>query len=80
MGTVSYTREQIEQKLARKYLGKVIIFKQITGREVCGKVGRITCETAIHNEPMAIFSINHMRYECDVNYLLENSTICKRSG
>lgn len=80
MGTVRYTREQIEQKLSKKYLGKVIIFTTIHKREVCGKVARITCETALHNEPMAIFIINHARYECDVNYLLENSIICKGSG
>lgn len=79
MGTVKKTREEIEQALSRKYLGKVIIFLQSNGKELCGKVGRITCETAF-GEPMAIFSINHTRYECDVDYFLENAQIQTNNG
>lgn len=79
MGTVRLTRVEIDQRLARKYLGKVVIFTQANRKEICGKIDRITCETAVEREPMAIFVINHTRYECDVNYLLENTVICQRT-
>lgn len=78
MGTVKLTSEEIIRKLSAKYLGKVVIFTPATSREVCGKIGRITCEAAF-GEPMVIFSINHTRYECDVNYFLENTIICNRN-
>lgn len=80
MGTIRLTRVEIEQRLARKYLGKVVIFTQPSKpsevKEVCGKIDRITCETATAGEPMAIFVINHARYECDVNYFIDNTTLC----
>lgn len=73
------TRKEIEQKLATRYLGKVVIFTQVNSKEVCGKIDRITAEVA-SGEPMAIFVINHMRYECDVTYFTENTIICNRES
>lgn len=80
MGTVHLTRKEIDQGLSRKYLGKVVIFIQIDGKEVCGKVDRITCEAAIQRQPMAIFVINHTRYEVDVSYFINNTRLCKRDN
>lgn len=78
MGTIRLTRQEIEAILSRNYLGKVIIYTDIRKNEVCGKVGRITCEAAIEREPMVIFSINHVRYECDVEYFIQNTKLCIR--
>ena len=78
MGTVRLTRNEISERLSRKYLGKVVIFTQANKVQVCGKIDRITCEVATAREPMAIFVINHTRYECDVAYFVENAELCPK--
>lgn len=77
MGTIRLTRQEIEMKLSREYLGKIVIYTLANKREVCGKIGRITCESHT-GEAMAIFAINHVRYECDVNYFIENTKLCTK--
>lgn len=67
------TREQIDYKMKKAYTGKVITFNTIKNHPVCGKVDRITVESAT-GELMVIFNINHTRYECDIKYFLENTT------
>lgn len=80
MGTIRLTRQEIEAILSRNYLGKVIIFTDVRKNEVCGKVGRIACEVATEREAMVILSINHVRYECDVEYFIQNSKLCTREN
>lgn len=70
------SREEIDKKLSAKFLGKAVIFTQANGNEVCGKIGRIGCETATAGEPMAIFTINKTRYEVDVDFFIYNTVIC----
>lgn len=70
------TRKEIDTALSRKYLGKIVIYTGPAGGQVCGKIDRIACEVAITREPMAIFNINHTRYECDVDYFTHNTVLC----
>lgn len=77
MAIVRLTRKEIDAALTRKYFGKVVIYTGPAGGQVCGKIDRITCEVATAGEPMAIFTINHTRHECDVDYFTHNTEICQ---
>ena len=68
------TRVEAEHALARKYLGKIVTFSDIRNVTQVGKVQRITCWVD-GSELMVIFFMNRLRYEVDINYFLENTTI-----
>lgn len=70
---VEMTKEEIDYKLNSSYIGKVVTYTQINNKEVSGKVQRITVDFK-DGELMVIFMMDYKRYECDLQYFLENVT------
>lgn len=76
------TRREIETRLEEKYLGRVIsielpMLPYAQGVYMAkGKVQRISVDTK-DTEPMVVFLLapQHLHYQADINYFIENTTI-----
>lgn len=68
------TREEIETRLERGMVGKSISFITIHDKTISGRLQRLAVEH-LHEELMVSFMVNRDRYEADLQYFVENTTI-----
>ncbi len=68
------TRAEIEERLERGLVGKVVSFETIHSTIVAGKLHRLAVEV-MKDELLVSFVIDRKRYEADLQYLVENLTI-----
>jgi hypothetical protein len=68
------TRREIEERLEKGLVGKLVSFVTIRDETITGKLQRLAVNV-VGNELMVSFMVNHTRYEVDLIYFTDNITI-----
>lgn len=76
MSKLQLTRIEIETRLERGLVGKVVQFTDVHNEEVVGKLERLSVETdTTSRELMVTVFISHKKYTVDLVYFVENTII-----
>lgn len=70
------TRLEIETRLERGLVGKVVQFTDVHNEDIVGKLERLSVETdTVSRELMVTVFISHKKYSVDLVYFVENTII-----
>lgn len=69
--TQQMSRAEVERRMERGYIGKVVSFTDIRDKKITGKMQRLSIDIQ-GSEVMVIFIIDRTRYEADIHYFFEN--------
>jgi hypothetical protein len=69
------TREEIERRLEKGLIGKIVSFPDLRDKTVTGKVQRLSVNVSDNKELLVSFQVDTLRYEFDLHYFANNITI-----
>jgi 3-phenylpropionate/cinnamic acid dioxygenase small subunit len=74
MEKVLLTRQEIETRLERGLTGKLLQYETVRNDTVIGKLQRLAVNDS-NGELLVNFQLDRIRYECDLQYFVENTII-----
>ena len=69
------TRVEIERRLERGLIGKVVSFPDLRDKIIIGRMQRLSVNVSDTKELLIGFQVDTLRYEFDLQYFADNITI-----